>query len=213
MARKPITRANAYTPQAGAFAGRTFHTEREYRNALARRKGFNSWSDQQRAEKRKLADMRASELDAYPRALDALALMRPRRGPGGIRRPGLSLTRAAREAETTPNAVLRYAGRAITRDSHGRYVATRRDTLYRRMRVLSTEGEVLVDVPSSTQASLNARHANAVKKYRDTGDPTDLARFRGKKVGGYELETDLAVLNARARADELDVLELYDHTR
>jgi hypothetical protein len=213
MARQPITRANPHTFTSGAFAGQTFRTEREYRNALARRKNFASWSDQQRAEKRKLARMRASELETRGRALDALAAMRPRRGPGGVTRAGLSLTRAAREAETTPNAVLRYAGAAITRDSHGRYVAKRRDTLYRRMRVLSTAGEIFVDVPSSTQATRNARHANAVKKYRDTGDPTDLAQFRGKKVAGHELETDLAVLTARARADELDVLELYDHTR
>ena len=81
------------------------------------------------------------------------------------------------------------------------------------MHVQATTGDVVADIPSSTQASLNARHANAVKRYRDTGDPTDLAQFRGKKVAGYELETDLAVLTARARADELDVLELYDHTR
>jgi hypothetical protein len=213
MARQPITRANPYTPKSGAFAGRTFTTEREYRNALARRKNFDSWSAQQRARKRRRKTMRAVEVETRLRALDAVAAMRPQRGPGGVLKPGLSLTRAAIEAGTTPNAVLRYAGAAITRDARGRYVAKRRDTLYRRMRVLSTEGEVFVDVPSSTQATLNARHANAVKKYRDTGDPTDLAQFRGKKVGGYELETDLAVLTARARADELDVLELYDHTR
>ncbi len=46
MARPPITRAHPYTPQRGRFAGVTFTSERQYRNALARAKGFASWSAQ-----------------------------------------------------------------------------------------------------------------------------------------------------------------------
>ena len=42
MPRLPITRAHPYTPRSGAFTGRRFYSERQYRNALARRKGFSS---------------------------------------------------------------------------------------------------------------------------------------------------------------------------
>lgn len=48
MPRPQITRVNPWTPTRGQFAGRTFHTEREYRNALAAAKGFRSWDQKRR---------------------------------------------------------------------------------------------------------------------------------------------------------------------
>ena len=74
MARPPITRANPYTPHRGQFAGQTFHSERQYRNALARIKGFSSWGAQQAAAKpvrsfAALTAFRSTERDAARRAL------------------------------------------------------------------------------------------------------------------------------------------------
>ena len=40
-----------FTPKKGIFAGQTFSSERQYRNALAQRKGYSSWSAWRRAPK------------------------------------------------------------------------------------------------------------------------------------------------------------------
>lgn len=46
MATGRITRSNPYTPTSGQFAGQTFYSERSYRDALARAKGFSSYARQ-----------------------------------------------------------------------------------------------------------------------------------------------------------------------
>ena len=93
MGRKPITRANPYTPTRGAFAGQTFDTERQYRNALAKQKGFASWYAQQRAGPAapSLTSLRPSERHARHLAFEALGLMRKEQLP---------LTKAAHRAHT-----------------------------------------------------------------------------------------------------------------
>ena len=77
MARPPITKLRPYTPRSGAFAGRTFHTEREYRNALAKLKGFTSWHEQQRAAKKvtpkSFGTLKPSQRQARARAIDAFS--------------------------------------------------------------------------------------------------------------------------------------------
>ena len=123
MPRPPITKARPYTPRSGAFAGRTFHTEREYRNALATLKGFPSWHEQQRAAKKvtpkSFGTLKPSQRQARARALDALSKVRH----------GETLTRAAKEAGTTPNTVAKYAGVNLHRE-RGRTVASRSDRLF-----------------------------------------------------------------------------------
>ena len=118
MARPPITKARPYTPKSGAFKDRTFHTEREYRDALAREKGYRSWHEEQRAAKKvtpkSFGELRPSQKQARARALDALSKVRH----------GETLTRAAKEAGTTPNTVARYAGGQLHHE-RGRTVASR----------------------------------------------------------------------------------------
>ena len=117
MARLPITRARPYTPSAGRFAGRTFHTEREYRNALARAKGYRSWDAQRQSSAprvrtaRDLARLRPSSREAHQRVGTALTLMH--------NDPTLSATEAARRAHTTPEAMKRYGGEALIRTMPG----------------------------------------------------------------------------------------------
>ena len=81
-----------------------------------------------------LSPLRQERRDA---ALDALAL---------IRRERLSLSQAARKAGTTPKTVRKYTGSALRRSPSGRYVPRRRDSLYRRMWITSTEGAIWVAV-------------------------------------------------------------------
>jgi hypothetical protein len=197
MGRRPITKARPYTPQSGAFQNRTFHTEREYRNALAKQKGYASWHAQQRAAKKVtpkgFAELRPSQKQARARALDALSKVRH----------GATLTRAAKEAGTTPNTVVRYAGEQLHRQ-RGRVVASKSDRLFRVMNVVTTDGVQEVLLRSSRQASLVGEHANAVKKFLLTGDDEPLRKFAGVKVAGRELEVRPEVLEELQRTSELE---------
>jgi len=206
MPRPPITRKNPYTPRSGALAGQTFHSERQYRNALAKLKGHASWHAQQRATKKVTAksygELRASEKQARGRALEALSKMRK----------GASLTEAAAEAHTTPNTVAKYASAQLRREG-GRMVASTGDRLFRVMRVITTEGTHEVALGGSRQASLVSAHHNAVKHFLNTGDDEPLRRFAGVKVGGIVLETDPAKLEESGRRGELEYEDIYDSSR
>lgn len=139
---------------------------------------------------------------AYDRALDALARMRT---------DGLSLSRAAREAGTTPAVVRKYVGSALHHTRRGT-APKPADRLYRRMTAITPDGPVTVEVRGSRAASLLSRHANAVQTFVQTGNARVLRAFRGKSVGGHELASDPNVLRRLARRGELDVDEIYELT-
>ena len=177
MARPPITKARPYTPQSGAFAGQTFHTEREYRNALAKLKGFSSWHEQQRVAKKVttkgFADLRPSQKQARARALDALSKVRH----------GSTLTRAAKEAGTTPNTVAKYTGEHLHRE-RGRMVASKSDRLYRVMNVITTDGVQEVPLRMARgrhRLSANMQTPSEVPRYRRRGAA---AQVRGRQGRG-----------------------------
>jgi len=209
MARPPITRKNPYTPKSGKVAGITFTSERQYRNALAREKGFTSWSGQQR-QARKVRDtsdvnkLRPSERQARARALDALSRMR---------NDGLSLSAAAKEAGTTVNAVKRHAGSALTKTS-GRFTAKRMDRLARAMRFPTDDGLITLEIRDSRTATRISAYWHAVRAYLHTGDTSRLRAFRGKKIHvqkrAYFFVTDPTTLDRLFDAGELDIDDLYD---
>jgi hypothetical protein len=94
-----------------------------------------------------------AQISARNRALDALSKMR---------RDGMSLTRAAREARTTPDAVRRYADRALERRG-SRWVAKLNDRLLRRQftTIIGPGGEpaeALVETHSFRQSSEIGSH-------------------------------------------------------
>lgn len=209
MARPPITRANPYTPQRGSLAGITFTTERQYRNALARLKGFRSWYAQQQAARTvrtgaDLARLRPAEREARQRALDAVRLMRTR---------GLSLHRAAADAGTTVNAVKRHAGSALDRTASGRYRATAYDRMVRPMLVPTPTGPVVLDVRDSRTASKLGAYWVAVGHYLETGDDRPLRTFRGKGITVnkrfYPFITDRTVIVRQADAGVITFDSIY----
>jgi hypothetical protein len=199
-----------YTPSRGLFAGTTFPSRRQYRNALARRQGYASLSAQQRAawpvrSPQALARLSPHQRATYDRALSAVNRMR---------RDGLSLQEAAREAGTTPNAVRRYAGAAL--EQHGnRIAATREDRLIRRMTVDTVGGARVLNVRGSRRASMVGRHAAAVRHYLETGDASRLRKFRGKYIQDGKLKhvliTDTQQIDRLARRGELSFEDLYDY--
>jgi hypothetical protein len=121
---------------------------------------------------------------------------------------GYSLTRAAKEAGTTPASVKRWAPELLVKE-RGRYKRVPTDRRYQLMSVLSTEGVVDVDTRGSRVRSLIGRHWNAIRLYGAIGDVAVLAPFKGKRVGGVELESDPDRVEEYLRQGELDVDDIY----
>jgi hypothetical protein len=210
MTRPTITRARPYTPSRGRLVGRTFTSERQYRNALAQRKGYPSFSAQQRAPRTikraaGLLGLTPREADDRTRAINALADMR---------RHGLSLREAARRNGIPAYKVQRYAGDALERTA-GRWTATPRDRLARSVRMIAvvpTE-PIALTVTDSATASKIGRHTEAVKHYLRTGDASRLRPFRGQyvQVGKlrYAFLTDPTEIERRKRLGALSFESLY----
>lgn len=211
MSRPPITRARPWTPSSGAFEGQTFHSERQYRNALARLHGFRSWSQQQVSagprvtDQREAQRLRPSEREAHQRAGGVLSDMRRDRN--------LSLTEAARRRHTTPAAVRRHAGDAL-QPRRGRYVAADRDSHYRRVAMISTEGLVWVSTRHSADATLISEHDTTVDWFLRSGDDSGLGRFQPRTVRSeghvYRFLVDLDMLEELGRRGELSFESFYE---
>jgi hypothetical protein len=210
MARPPITRKNPYTPRSGQFAGITFASERQYRNALARTRGFTSWSEQQRQTRKvrsgaEVAKLRPSEREARSRALEALSRMRSE---------GLSLRAAAKASGTTANAVRRHAGSALERTNNGRYRAKESDRLVRGLRFPTESGVVTLNVKDSRTSSRLADYWHAVRTYLRTGNTIGLRKFRNKHIRvdkrAYRFITDPDLLDRLFDAGELSFDDIYD---
>lgn len=142
---------------------------------------------------------------AYQRALESQDYMRD----------GRSLRDAAREADTTPATVLKYAGRALRKAPTGEWRARSSDRLPRVMRALAPEGEVRILVTDSKQASVISRYGHAVKRWREAGDRRDLDRFREQTVTTVDgrrvpLVTDETTLRRLSDAGEfIDIDDIY----
>jgi hypothetical protein len=130
-----------------------------------------------------------------------------------MRHEGLPLDEAARAAGTTPATVIKYAGGALQGTGGGKVIARSSDSLYRRIRVLVKGiGPEDVDIVGSRDASIVARHWNAVKHFLATGETERLTRFRRVSVAGRRLETDPAAVENWARRGELDFEDIYELT-
>ncbi len=78
------------------------------------------------------------------------------------------------------------------------------------IRVMSTEGPVLVAGLTADEASWVSRHHHAIKQYTRRYDPRGLAAFEGVELAGHELETRLDVLDWWAMTGELDYESIYE---
>jgi hypothetical protein len=198
-----------YTPSRGPLAGATFPSHRQYRVALARRRGFRSLSEQRRAPVRvrnagELAELSSAEREARRAAFEALALMR---------REPMSLREGAKQSDVSVDAVLRHAGPALVKES-GRFRARPADRLLRVMAVFGVDGVVhMVEVRGSRAAGLVSRHWAAIYHYFLTGDDSELRELEGSGVAGIALQTDLDAIDEWLTRGELELEEIYDLTR
>lgn len=143
------------------------------------------------------ARLTSRERAAYSRTLEALGEMRR----------GRSLTAASRNAGTTPGTVRKYAGATIKRP--GARYALGRDRLYRPVTVLTNTGKETLSLGRRDSTTVS-RHWNAVGRYLKQGDSSELERFRGVSMGGYELESDLDVIDELAARGELEFESIYE---
>ena len=213
MARKPITKANPYSPTRGQFAGQTFTTERQYRDALAVAKGQGSLAQQQKAStgaitsvKKLLGLDRKEQLD-YKNSLDVLKQMR---------REGLDLDTAAKlEHMPVDDVRTRLAPYLVERD--GKFYASDKDRLIRQMVMLTEDGPTPIYVKDSRSASLIGQYWNAVHSYLQTGDDRLLQHFKGKSITAdgkvYPFIVDTAVLDALDEQGALDFDDIYTLSR
>ncbi len=78
------------------------------------------------------------------------------------------------------------------------------------IRVLTTGGvQFLADV-APEDASMIARHWNALRAYLDFGDEGPLEQFDGVTVAGVELETDLDRIEWHAVRGDVSFESIYD---
>ena len=105
-------------------------------------------------------------------------------------------------------AVRWWAPDAVVR-SNGSLQVTSGDRMYRSMYIYSAGSAVTVDVRGSKVASLVGQYHAAIKRYLEHGDEAALLRFKGKMVGGFELEADLDVIDELARRGGFDFESIY----
>ena len=130
-----------------------------------------------------------------------------------MRSKGFSLTRAAREAHTTPETTRKNVGQVLIRSENGRYAATSSDRLTRRVWFLTKTGKEEVSVRGSRAASRVAEHSAAVHHFLKTGDSGPLDAFAGQSIRSrnqtYIFLTDTEALERLANAGEISFERLY----
>ena len=134
-----------------------------------------------------------------------------------MRKDGASLHYAAHEVGIDPRTVIRRGGSALRKEENGQYSAKRSDRLLRVLVVMSDEGLREVGVRDSRQATLVAEHSNAVHKYLETGDSSELRKFdrvRIRDATGAEVRllTNLDDLNRMGSAGVLSFESIYART-
>lgn len=176
--------SSSYRPARGRFAGRTFRTKHAYREALARSKGYRTYSAERRAYRsiNTLAAIRRLSATAQQKRADALEVL------GIIRQSKRDLSSAVRQfnllnpdRRITSRTVIKY-GKPALRRAKGLWTAKPYDRLLRILRFPTREGVIDLEVRDSRSASLIGEYWNAVAKSVATGDSRDLRRFRGKSV-------------------------------
>jgi len=101
--------------------------------------------------------------------------------------------------------VERYVGSALFRDPKGRIKVTAADRLPRPILISTALGDQPILVRGSRKASLLVAYRLAVL----SGDESELQKFKGKKIAGQELITDIRTIQALLDAGAIDPAEMY----
>jgi hypothetical protein len=119
--------------------------------------------------------------------------------------PVRGVRHAARIIGIPLRTVERYVGSELFRDRKGRIQVTPADRLPRSMLLPTALGDQPIMVRGSRKASLLVEYRLAVL----SGDESKLQKFKGKKVAGQELITDIRTIQALLDAGAIDPAEIY----
>lgn len=148
------------------------------------------------------------QLDRYERMIEAVRYMR---------RDGLSLKETSKLLNLSPATIKKMAGDALEFDG-SRYKAKATDRLERIMMFYDERGPTTIRIKSSKAASLIGQYHAAIKKYTETGDDSNLLKFKGKAIldatgKKYEFNTNKKQLNEFIRSGDVRFESIYQFTR
>jgi hypothetical protein len=134
-----------------------------------------------------------------------------------MRREGVSLKQASREVGTSPRTVVKWGGSAFKKQKSGKYSVKAKDNLLRLLQIPTSEGTVEIGVRGSKDASLLGEYWNAVHRYLQTGETSQLSRFRCQTIidadgEEFQLITDPRILNRLGSAGVLSFESIYART-
>lgn len=149
---------------------------------------------------RDLDNLTPRQRGVYTRAIEVL---------GTVRR-GKSLSAGANDLGITPATVLRYFPHDFSKGKGSRrWVANKSDRHVRLVRDIGPDGMRRIRVHGSREASQQSLFLNDVRKAITKNDPSALARWHGKKIGGRMLMTSFRRLIALAKSGDLSFEDLY----
>jgi hypothetical protein len=131
-----------------------------------------------------------------------------------MRSDQVSLTQASHDVGISPRTVMRWGKSALRKQKSGKYAAKAKDDLLRLLQIPTPEGTGEIGVRGSKDATLLAEYWNAVHHYLQTGDTSQLKRFRCQEIIDadgtiYPFLTDPSVLNRLGSAGVLSFESLY----
>ena len=127
-------------------------------------------------------------------------------------REGDSLARAIREEGLKRDTFIRRMRQALRRNGPGKpWKAIPEDKLSSVMNVLTEFGPKTEIIRNSKERKLLGSYNRALRMFRagEDGAEAALQEFRGKKVAGHTLITDIRILNQLEEAGRLDFDDLY----
>jgi hypothetical protein len=147
-------------------------------------------------------DSRPSDraFEAKKRGFDAVARMR---------RDGLSLAAASREAGTTPATIRKYLPATLRRSKTGRWGATKSDRYIRLLSLPGAHGPVTVRAHGSEEARFASAYLASLTRWARTERASELAAFHGKRIGNFDLITAARTLRPLRDAGLLQLDSLY----
>jgi hypothetical protein len=131
-----------------------------------------------------------------------------------MRDEGVSLRRAARDAQVSPRTAIRLAGSALRKTKHGRYAASSRDRLLRVLVIPTEDGSREIALRDSRQASEVSRYFATLGRLVHGQDASALRTFRRARLKTLDGETvrlltDVDALKRLANAGVLSFESIY----
>ena len=182
---------------------RDYAAEARRRDQLARERGFRSYGQQRRYGNavRTGADYGALPQSARERRKTVL------RAVDTARREKITVNDVLAREQLPTSAATWWAANAVTVSRKGVIRPTRGDRMLRVVPVFADGRLQVLTVRGSNAAATATAAFVAQVDYIDTGlHPEDLDQFRGKRVGGQLIETDLAILDELGRQGALSEL-------